>query len=116
MNSKKFALPEISEVPHSCALLCCRCPPSIQYGLKVLGVFARVPSLKNSGRGFKEGEIEPLPESSFSRARLGGLEPPRSHESSLTPWTSPAGYRSENSWLTMCVIPATLTQYSLGYA
>jgi hypothetical protein len=50
------------------------------------------------------------------RARLGGLEPPRSHESSLALWTNPAGYRSEKPWLTMCVILATLTQYLLKYA
>src|ERR671920_1362140 len=44
-----------------------------------------------------------------TRARLGGLEPPRSHERSLALWTSPAGYMSENSWLTICVIPVAIT-------
>jgi hypothetical protein len=39
--------------------------------LRLLGVFARVPSLKNSGRGFKEGEIKPLPESSLFTSAPG---------------------------------------------
>jgi hypothetical protein len=51
-----------------------------------------------------------------TRARLGGLETPRSHESSLALWIGAAGYRSENSWLTFCVIPATNTRYPLKYA
>jgi hypothetical protein len=44
-----------------------------------------------------------------TRARLGGLEPPRSHESSLARWTGSAGYRSGNSWLRVCVIPVAVT-------
>jgi hypothetical protein len=32
-----------------------------------IGVFARVPSLENSGRSFKEGEIKLRPESSLYR-------------------------------------------------
>jgi hypothetical protein len=48
-----------------------QCPPSIQYGLSLLGVFAKVPSLKNSGRDFKEGEIKPLPESSLFTSASG---------------------------------------------
>jgi hypothetical protein len=44
------------------------------------------------------------------------LEPPRSHERSLALWASPAGYRSENSWLTICVIPATITEDPPKYA
>jgi hypothetical protein len=51
-----------------------------------------------------------------TRARLGGLEPPRSHESSLALWDRTAGYRSENSWLTMRVIPATITRSPPEYA
>jgi hypothetical protein len=33
----------------------------------LLGAFARVPSLENSGRSFKEGEIKLRPESSLYR-------------------------------------------------
>ena len=32
--------------------------------LRMVGDFASVPSLKNSGLGFKEGEIKPRPEGS----------------------------------------------------
>jgi hypothetical protein len=39
--------------------------------LRLLGVFAKVPSLKNPGRGFKEGEIKPLPESSLFTSAPG---------------------------------------------
>jgi hypothetical protein len=51
-----------------------------------------------------------------TRARLGGLEPPRSHESSLALRDRTAGYRSENSRLTVCVILETLTQSPYEYA
>jgi hypothetical protein len=51
-----------------------------------------------------------------TRARLGGLEPPRSHERSLALWMGAAGYKSGNSWLRVCVIPATTTKYSSEYA
>src|SRR5215207_2570939 len=37
------------------------------------------------------------------------LEPSRSHKSRLAPWDRPAGYRSENSRLTICVIPMVVT-------
>jgi hypothetical protein len=51
-----------------------------------------------------------------TRARLGGLEPPRSHERSLALWDRASGYRSENSWLRVCVILATTTKYPSEYA
>jgi len=37
------------------------------------------------------------------------LEPPHSHKSRLAPWDRAAGYRSENSRLTICVIPMVVT-------
>ena len=77
--------------------------------LRLLGVFAKVPHSRTRAEALRRGDKASARVFFCTRARLGGLEPPRSHESSLALWTSPAGYRSENPWLTMCVILATLT-------
>jgi hypothetical protein len=53
LSARKVISPKFALLPFSgvriAPLLCCRCPPSVQYGLRLLGVFAKVPSLKNSG-------------------------------------------------------------------
>ena len=61
-----------------------------------------------------QGVVSPGAYEEKTRARLGGLEPPRSHESSLALWDVPAGYRSENSWLTVCVILVSAPQVEYG--
>ena len=63
-----------------------------------------------------QGVVSPGAYEEKTRARLGGLEPPRSHESSLARCTGSAGYKSGNYWLRVCVIPAPTTKYPSEYA
>jgi hypothetical protein len=108
-GSPKVAVPPFSEVPH-------RPAPMLQVpakhsvcALRLLGVFAKVPHSRTRAEALRRGNKASARVFFITPARLGGLEPPRSHGRSLALWTSPAGYRSGKPWLTICVIPVAIT-------
>src|SRR5215208_8159944 len=105
-GSPKVAVPPFSEVPH-------RPAPMLQVpakhsvcALRLLGVFAKVPHSRTRAEALRRGNKASARVFFITRARLGGLEPPRSHESSLARWPMPVGNRSENLRLKMCFIRA----------